>query len=121
VSEKRSDALERLIRSIDLPGSVTFKAMFGGAAAYIDGTIFASLSEVGLGLKLAPDDQAELLARPGAKRLQYHADAPVSRHYVVIPRDMESEQDALRGWILRSHAHVRGARSPARKRARKSK
>jgi TfoX/Sxy family transcriptional regulator of competence genes len=64
---------------------LVFKPMFGGSCAYVKGRVFASLSNAGLALKLSPHDQAELLKVAGAKRLQYEADAPVSKQYVVVP------------------------------------
>ena len=48
----------------DLP--VTFRAMFGGIMAYAEGKPFASLSDVGLALKLSGTDHADMLALDGA-------------------------------------------------------
>jgi TfoX/Sxy family transcriptional regulator of competence genes len=52
----------------DLP--LTFRPMFGGIMGYADGKVFASLSDVGLALKLGGEAHGALLALPGAKPLQ---------------------------------------------------
>ena len=99
---------------------VTFKAMFGGILAYVDGRPFASLSDIGLAFKLTGADHAELTALPGAKALQYEPGQPVSKTYVVVPESMLKDRDALRGWIVRSAANVKvaPARKPAKKKAK---
>lgn len=89
------------------PESVTFKAMFGGMMGYADGKPFASLSDVGMALKLAPADQSALLELPGAKRLQYEPNAPPSKSYVVVPEAMVDSPDALEPWVVRSAEFVR--------------
>ena len=87
--------------------ALRFRAMFGGATAYADDRPFASLSNVGLALKLAPADRDALLALPGAARLQYEPGAPVSRQYVVVPPALAADPDALAPWLRRSLDHVR--------------
>src|SRR5438067_8940073 len=81
---------------------VEFKAMFGGAGAYAHGRFFATLSNVGLALKLPADAQEELLDYPGAKRLQYEPTDPPSKQYIVVPPDMVRKPDALAVWLRRS-------------------
>jgi TfoX/Sxy family transcriptional regulator of competence genes len=89
------------------PGAeVTFRPMFGGACGYVRGRVFASLSDVGLALKLGLADQDELLSEKGAKRLQYEPDAPVSRQYVVVPPRIWKDAAALGRWVKRSIDHV---------------
>lgn len=84
----------------DVP--LTFKPMFGGILAYADGKPLASLSDVGLALKLAPADQDELLKIKGAKRLQYEPSQPPSKSYIVVPPSLLKDRAALHGWVLRS-------------------
>ena len=57
------DELKRRLADAASGVDVTFKSMFGGACAYAGGKVFASLSDVGLALKLPAAGQAELLAR----------------------------------------------------------
>jgi TfoX/Sxy family transcriptional regulator of competence genes len=80
---------------------LTFRSMFGGILAYVDGKAFASLFDGGLALKLAGADHAEFSALAGAKPLQYEPNAPPSKSYVVVPDDMLDDPAALRPWIVR--------------------
>ena len=95
-----------------LDGELTFKPMFGGVCAYIGGRVFASLSDIGLALKLPPEAQAELLALDGAKRLQYAPDAPPSKQYIVAPPSMQSDPAVLSPWLARSVEYVLAQPAP---------
>jgi TfoX/Sxy family transcriptional regulator of competence genes len=86
---------------------LSFRPMFGGVLAYVDGKAFASLSNVGLALKLAGADHAELSALPGARALKYEPDAPPSKSYVCVPDAMLDDREALRAWIARGAAGLR--------------
>jgi len=103
-----------------LDGELTFKPMFGGVCAYVSGRVFASLSDIGLALKLPPAAQADLLALDGAKRLQYEPDAPPSKQYVVVPPAMQADTDALAVWLGRSVEYVLSLPAP-KSRASKAK
>lgn len=79
-----------------------FRTMFGGRGVYAHDRMFGSLSGVGLALKLSPEDHAEALALPTAKRLQYGEDLPVSKDKVVMPRAVVNDPAVLGGWVRRS-------------------
>lgn len=96
--------------------ALTFRPMFGGILAYVDGKPIASLSNIGLALKLVGADHAEFSAIDGTKPLQYQPDQPPSKSYLLVPEAMLSDLDRLRSWIARSAA---GAK-PVAKRPRKS-
>ena len=87
---------------------LSFRPMFGGVLAYVDGKAFASLSNVGLALKLAGTDHAELSALPGARPLRYEPDAPPSKSYVCVPDAMLGDPAALRTWIARGADGLKG-------------
>jgi TfoX/Sxy family transcriptional regulator of competence genes len=97
-----------------------FKPMFGGIGGYADGRMFASLSDVGLALKLGEPARSELLKVRGAKALQYEAGAPPSKTYVVLPDAMLSERKVLQGWVAKSAAYVKSV-APKKPGARKRK
>ena len=80
---------------------VRFKPMFGGVMGYAEGKVFASLSDVGLALKLSGADREDLLAIAGSRPLQYQPDQPPSKSYVVVPEAMLSDAAALRAWMSR--------------------
>lgn len=73
---------------------------------YAEGKPFASLSNVGLALKLSGGDHAEMLALEGAAALRYEPDQPASKSYVVVPGPMLSDRSRLRSWIARSVANL---------------
>ena len=94
---------------------VTFRAMFGGAGVYVEGVIFATLSNVGIGLKLSAADQVELLMLEGAKRLQYDESMPPSKQYIQPPTSMETEPVVLSKWVKLSMDHVLTLPPPKKK------
>jgi TfoX/Sxy family transcriptional regulator of competence genes len=101
---------------------LSFKPMFGGILAYVDGKAFASLSNVGLALKLAGADHAELLALPGARPLQYEPNSPPSKSYVCVPDALLDDPEALRAWIARAAEGMKGVvRKPRPAKARRTK
>ena len=85
---------------------VSCKHFFSGAAAYVDGHIFMTLTTVGLALKL-PEDDRDALRDQGAKSLRYFPGAPVKKDYVLLPIQLIVDGCALNGWISRSIEFVR--------------
>ena len=113
---KRLQAILQEAAPPDLP--LAFRPMFGGIMGYADGKPFASLSDVGLALKLSGGDHAELLAQPGAAALRYGPDQPASKSYVVVPGAMLADHGLLRRWVVRSAANLLPARPRRRSAAR---
>ena len=106
------DQLSLAAEAHALDRELTFKPMFGGVCAYVGGRIFASLSNIGLALKLPTEAQAELLAEDGAKRLQYEPDAPPSKQYIVVPMPMQADPATLAPWLGRSVEYVLALPAP---------
>lgn len=97
------------------PGvDLTFRPMFGGIMAYAGGVVFASLSNVGLGLKLPKPDQLDLIAL-GGEPLRYEPTDPPSKSYIVVPPAILGDRDALGAWIARS---IAGLAPPKPRKAR---
>ncbi len=80
------------------PAAIECKHFFSGAAAYVDGRIFMSLTPAGLALKLSASDRATLLDR-GATSLRYFPKAPIKKDYVVVPESIRGDDAALAPWI----------------------
>ena len=74
--------------------AIECKHFFSGAAAYVAGQIFMSLSPVGLALKLPPE-QCRRLRGEGAAQLQYFTGSPIKKDYVVLPERLATDRDAL--------------------------
>lgn len=86
-------------------GEVTFKPMFGGITGYTCGRNFASLSNVGLALKLSPSDREALLNEPGTRPLQYEPNSPPSKQSVVVSDVILADDARLGAWVARSMVH----------------
>ena len=76
-------------------GAIECKHFFGGAAGYVDGRIFVTLTKGGLALKL-PEHRRAALAEKGARPLRYFPTAPIKKNYVVLPENVARNDDALR-------------------------
>ncbi len=100
LSELRS-IVAREIGQREAADDILCKHFFGGAAAYVDGRIFMTLTTVGLALKL-PEDDRNTLFEQGANPLQYFPKAPVKKDYVVLPSRLIDGNSALKDWISRS-------------------
>ncbi len=100
------DQLSAAVEVLDRDGELTFKPMFGGVCAYVQGRIFASLSDVGLALKLAPEAQENLLRELNAKRLRYEPTAPESKTYLVVPLHIQADAQVLAIWAAQSIDYV---------------
>ena len=86
--------------------TIACKHFFAGAAAYVDGRIFLSLTPVGLALKL-PEDARATLRREGGKPLRYFPKGPIKEDYVVVPMSLTKDVALLGPWIVQSVAFVR--------------
>jgi TfoX/Sxy family transcriptional regulator of competence genes len=84
-----------------------FRPMFGGIFGYAAGQAFASLSNVGLALKMNGADHAALSEVPDVKPLLYEPDDPPSKSYLLMPEAILSDPDSLRLWIARSAAGLK--------------
>ena len=97
--------VQRVAALQDEADGIACKHFFSGAAAYVDGHIFMSLTPVGLALKLTQEARDALLAK-GAKPLQYFPKAPVKKDYIVLPIQLRNDK-YLSDWILRGIEFVR--------------
>lgn len=85
--ESHRDVLRSLLErvTVDLGPRVAIecKHFFSGAAAYVDGRIFMTLTTVGLALKLPEESWAALIGR-GARPLRYFPRGPIAEGTVVL-------------------------------------
>lgn len=102
------------------PATVTFRAMFGGACAYVGGKVVAVLCDVGLALKLSNADRDEVLKVRGTKPLQFEPDSPPMKQYVVVPPKLCASSTELAGWLAKSVAYAKTLPAPKPRRRKKS-
>ena len=85
--------------------SVVCKHFFGGAAAYVEDRIFATLTPVGLAFKMADATRDALLDRD-ATPLRYFPSAPIKREYVLFTDPDALEAPRLTRLMAQSITHV---------------
>ena len=95
--------LDRVAPAFGAGDVVACRHFFSGAAAYVNGGIFMSLTPVGLALKL-PEARREELMAPGGKALRYFPKAPIKTAYVVLPGEIMDQPATLAGLIVESAA-----------------
>ena len=95
--------VDRLLADQSAAGEIACKHFFSGAAAYVGGQIFMTLTPIGLALKLCERDRARLAAL-GATPLRYFPNAPIKKDYVVLPETIVSDDTALAPWARASMA-----------------
>jgi len=95
------DLLNRLAPIAGVGPEVTCRHFFAGAAAYLDGRIFLTLTPVGLAVKLPPARRDALLAA-GGRPLRYFPNAPVKKAHVLLADDMVVDERALDRLIAES-------------------
>jgi hypothetical protein len=82
---------------------VTVKPMFGNLGGFVNGNMFVGLFGSDVGVKLAPDDAAELLAIDGGGPYG-PAERPMSG-WVTLPAAFLTPE-ASRPWVRRALDHV---------------
>lgn len=98
----------------DALGPLSHRKMFGGAALYCEGRIFALIVDgallVKVDVKTAPE-LAEALERAGAERWTYEkakGGAPVAMPYWSLPDAALDDPDLAADWARRSLASTAG-------------
>jgi len=109
--------LERSIRNGDRPANIECKHFFSGAAAYVEGRIFMTLTSVGLAMKLPIQRRAALL-KQGARPLRYFPNAPIKKDYVILPADLVENGQAFTTLLRESlrYSHRSDKSRPPRRR-----
>ncbi len=90
--------LDAAVPEAERSATIECKHFFAGAAAYVDGRIFMSLTPVGLALKLSVADRDALMDL-GATPLRYFPKAPIKKDYAVLPESIRGDAAALARWI----------------------
>lgn len=100
--------LQAILEAACPPGlELGFRAMFGGIMGYANGQAFASLSNVGLALKMSGADHAALGAVPGVEPLRYEPGDPPSKSYLLLPPALLADPASLRPWVELSAAGLK--------------
>ena len=87
------------------------KHFFSGAALYANGKICASLSPVGLAVKLPEDVRQSLISEVNAEEFRFFEKGPIKREYAVLSEAIVQDEQALRKLIKIGAQYVVGAPS----------
>lgn len=109
--------LEDAAKHLGLAHELRFKPMFGGLMAYCSERPCAWIDGAGrLALKVAPEEQAALLAIEGVSRFVHTAaGAKPSRDYLLLPPALTRDTPVFAAWLERC-LHAPQTKKPARKR-----
>ncbi len=80
---------------------------FGGAALYFDGKICASLTPIGLAVKLPLAPRQAMLADGSGHPLLYFPAGKVKKEYVVLSEAVAADHAAVRELLQTSFRYVR--------------
>ena len=81
------------------------RKMFGYAAAFANGNMFAGLHEAGLVLRLTEKERDAFLRQEGARRFE-PLPGRVMREYVVAPDALADEPRAVRSWLTKAFRYA---------------
>ena len=91
------------------------KHFFSGAALYANGKICASLTPVGLAVKLPEPARTHLVRTRRARPLRYFPAGPIKKEYVALSRAVLDNALQVRRWLTGSIAYVTGHSLPVKK------
>jgi TfoX/Sxy family transcriptional regulator of competence genes len=104
-------AVPRTARGVQLQ----CKHFFSGAALYANGKICASLTPVGLAVKLPERSRTRLVRTRRARPLRYFPAGPIKKEYVALSRAILDNPLQVRRWLTGSIAYVTGHSVPMKK------
>ena len=81
---------------------ITERRMFGGLAFLLDGKMLCGVTRDDLMVRVGPDAQAEALALPGARPMDFTGKA--MRGFVFVDADGTASDAALERWVARALA-----------------
>ena len=97
--------LRSIVTRVGSGVSVVCKHFFAGAAAYVEGRIFVTLTPVGLAFKMA-EAVREALLEAGGTPLRYFPAAPIKRECVLFTDPDLLDERRLTSLMSQSISHV---------------
>ena len=84
---------------------VEVKPMFGNLAAFVNGNMFLALFGSRVAVRLAEQDQLELLMVEGTARFEPMPGRPM-KDYVTLPESWRKQRAKAESWVERSLNHA---------------
>ncbi len=104
--EKLSKLVKELKIEKEVSLSMEVKHFFSGAALYINGTISASWSPVGLAFKLPEQEAEDLIARGEAKPLKYFPKGHIKKGYVLFDNPDSRRSSQWKKYFMKTAKQV---------------
>lgn len=98
----QEEILRDTLGKLGLSVQITTQRMMGGYGISLKGHLFAHLCSEGTGLRLSPEDQALLLAIPGAKPLVFPNDPSRSAKFILVPESMLDKVQVFAPWVRKA-------------------
>ena len=97
------------LRPLEIGGvMLVFKHFFSGAALYANGKIFASLSPVGLAVKLPLERRNSLIEEGNGMEFRFFPSGPIKKEYVALSEATIADEESLRELIESGVKYVLG-------------
>jgi len=110
MAEPYLSMLNKMITDLELPVSEEVELVcshfFSGAALFANGTICASLTPAGFGLKLPAETRDRLFEVGDGTELRYFESAPVKREYVVLSQSVVDDPERFKSLLTLSIGYV---------------
>jgi DNA transformation protein len=95
-----------VLEQLQVVGTVTAKAMFGGVGLYQHGMFFGLIDDDTVYLKVDDSNRAEF-ERAGSRPFQPYGEGSYSMKYYELPADVLEDRSTLREWVLKAVAVAR--------------
>ncbi len=118
-----TELAERVRSALSDRDHVREVTMFGGLALMVDERMVVCVSGGGSDLlvRVAPERDTELLAKPGAHRAELGKDRSMGEGWITVDGQALESDDDLQYWVdVSLHFHARGSGREAKKSARKT-
>ncbi|MGH7525745.1 MAG: TfoX/Sxy family protein [Gemmatimonadales bacterium] len=106
-----------VLEQLQVIGTVTAKAMFGGVGLYCRSLFFGLIADDTLYLKVDDGNRGDY-ERVGASPFRPYGDASYSMHYYELPAEVLEDRSELRLWAEKSVAAARRKSVGRRRRPR---
>ena len=103
------EKLTKLIEALNLEDEIALplevKHFFSGAALYINGTICASWSPVGLAFKLPQPEVEQLISMGLAKPLKYFSNGHIKKGYALFENPDDNKASQWKKYFVKAAQH----------------
>ena len=104
------DKLSSLINDLkiedEIAAPVEARHFFSGAGFYVNGTMCASWSPVGLAFKLSEKEVAELIARGTATPLKYFSSGHVKKEYALFENPDATKLEFWKNYFVKASEQI---------------